>query len=689
MTQSYWINDYYVDLSRNHICFNGDEKQVPKKELAVLTLLAKNTGKVVSHDALMEQVWGDSVVSPNTLQRYIAQLRKAFGDDSKKQSIIKTYPKVGYSLEATVKWETESVNSNFKISNRKNYYLVLAILLLLLLGTYIGFKTPDKPTILLNSLSPITATDTDEVNPRYSPDGKFIVYRRYSKSHGAHLWAKNLSTNEEIKLTTESAKYGSYNWSHDSRHLAFSVMVLQSGREKPCWQIQTLDFTKALKSPQQTIKRSSCMDDRMAVARWLTNDNIAVLVKSNGKNHSLKSYNLTTNQLSEIYSPENRDLYSFDFSMKLKVFAVASRDDKNRHVIEKIDLNGKVLSTATITLKRENSAHEYYNVYFEPNGHYLLTSTALGLFQLFFDGTLQKINTFGYTNLAGPILHPNGKKLVAVQESIDQDIAVLNVSNTSKLDDSLIGNSKRIAKSNELDAAGAFQPNGKLIAFASNRSGKKQIWLYDGETAQQLSYFKNGLQTVDFAWSPSGKQLAAVSNDTLMLISLNGKIQSFTSSLLISKIMQWKTEDEIIVVANQDNVNSAFSLIFDKETQVIKQQRNLNVINIEWMQYIDNETFIYLDSERKTWLNTSSTQPAIHIELLMEKIGSKRLVVDEKVLYGINHQKQLWRYDIQSKIFKTIKQLPSTALYISDYNQDKALVTQSLRHNKEIVELSH
>ncbi|MGB0938365.1 MAG: winged helix-turn-helix domain-containing protein [Colwellia sp.] len=687
MTQPYWINEYFVDPSRNHLCYKGEEIQIPKKELAVLTLLAENAGTVVSHDDLMEHIWGDTVVSPNTLQRYIAQLRKVFGDDSKKQAVIKTYPKVGYSLQATVKWQTQSVSTSLKSTKRNYSYLFFAVFLMLIIAAYIGLRDTDKPLIKLNSLTPITASDTDEVTPRYSPDGKYLVYRRYSKLHGIHLWAKNLSTNLEVQLTADSAKYGSYNWSDDANQLAFSVLSFEPGSKKPCWQIQTLDFTKAFKTPQKALKISPCEEYRMAVSRWITNDRIAVLVKQNGKNHTLQAYDIASKQLTEIYSPVNRDIYSYDFSFKSKTFAVVSRNNKNQHIIEEVNLNGKVLSTATISLSKDHSAHEYYNVYFEPNGEYLLTNTALGLFQLFFDGTMQKINTFGYRNLSEPNLHPQGNKLVAVQESNDQDIAIISLDSTEQLNDHLQPDTVSIARSNELDAAGMFQPNGELIAFASNRSGKKQIWLYDGNVAKQLTYFEKGIQTFDFVWSENGEQLAAVSNDTLMIISLDGKVQSLVSSLLVSKVMQWKSDNEITVIANKNNDNNAFLLSFNKQSLVVDKQKNLQVSKVDWLQFINKDTFVYVNSDRQTWIKNTNNDAPIQINLLEEKIGYKRLSTHDNTLYGINHKDQLWRYDFELKTLTTIEQLPNTALYISDFKAGKALITMSLRHNKEIVEL--
>ncbi|PKI14309.1 winged helix-turn-helix domain-containing protein [Colwellia sp. 12G3] len=104
MAEQYRIGGFFIDLSRNQITQNMQSQVVAPKALAVLTYLAENQGKVVSHDALLEKVWQDTVVSTNTLQRSIAQLRKALGDDGKVQVYIKTHAKQGYSLECDVQW---------------------------------------------------------------------------------------------------------------------------------------------------------------------------------------------------------------------------------------------------------------------------------------------------------------------------------------------------------------------------------------------------------------------------------------------------------------------------------------------------------------------------------------------------------------------------------------------------------
>ncbi|AIS58290.1 winged helix-turn-helix domain-containing protein [Vibrio coralliilyticus] len=73
-------------------------KKLKGPECRVLQVLMAHQGKVVSKKELFAQVWGERVVSDNSLTQCIAQLRVALGDSGKEQKFIKTVPSRGYML---------------------------------------------------------------------------------------------------------------------------------------------------------------------------------------------------------------------------------------------------------------------------------------------------------------------------------------------------------------------------------------------------------------------------------------------------------------------------------------------------------------------------------------------------------------------------------------------------------------
>jgi transcriptional activator of cad operon len=64
--------------------------------------LADRPGEVVSVDDLLNQVWSDVTVSPDSVYQAVASLRRLLGDDPRQPTYIATVPRLGYRLVATV-----------------------------------------------------------------------------------------------------------------------------------------------------------------------------------------------------------------------------------------------------------------------------------------------------------------------------------------------------------------------------------------------------------------------------------------------------------------------------------------------------------------------------------------------------------------------------------------------------------
>jgi len=164
-------------------------------------------------------------------------------------------------------------------------------------------------------------------------------------------------------------------------------------------------------------------------------------------------------------------------------------------------------------------------------------------------------------------------------------------------------------------------------------------------------------------------------------------------------VMQWHNPESLLIIANQNNINNAFELTVNLQEQRAVIAKKLNISNVEWIQYTDKNEIVYVDLSRDVWMKSqqSTSDKASKIEVLVNQVGNRRLTLRDGLLYGINNQKQLWRYQLNkqqlnnqqlnSQRFTLLKQLPASARYISDFNKDKALITQTLRHDKEIIEL--
>ena len=85
------------------------ETHVQPKVMAVLKALYARRGAVATRQEIMDDVWGGSFVSDESLTRCISELRSALGDNQKKTRLVRTIPKVGYCLEGTDAKSLESI----------------------------------------------------------------------------------------------------------------------------------------------------------------------------------------------------------------------------------------------------------------------------------------------------------------------------------------------------------------------------------------------------------------------------------------------------------------------------------------------------------------------------------------------------------------------------------------------------
>jgi transcriptional activator of cad operon len=77
--------------------------------MRLLLCLAERAGEVISIDDLLNQVWSDVIVTPDSVYQAVASLRRLLGDDPKQPTYIATVPRLGYRMVATVSpWTDQS-----------------------------------------------------------------------------------------------------------------------------------------------------------------------------------------------------------------------------------------------------------------------------------------------------------------------------------------------------------------------------------------------------------------------------------------------------------------------------------------------------------------------------------------------------------------------------------------------------
>lgn len=85
-----------LDLLTHDASCRGESIHMRPTEYRLLTYLTLNKDRVLSHQELLDNVWGDQGGSLDSLKWHISALREKIEANPKKPSIIVTFPRVGY-----------------------------------------------------------------------------------------------------------------------------------------------------------------------------------------------------------------------------------------------------------------------------------------------------------------------------------------------------------------------------------------------------------------------------------------------------------------------------------------------------------------------------------------------------------------------------------------------------------------
>jgi two-component system KDP operon response regulator KdpE len=93
------VGELRVDLAGREVSFAGRPVQLTPNEFTLLSLLVRNEGKLLTHKAILEEVWGHAYTDESHyLHVYVSQLRRKLEPESARPRYILTEPGVGYRL---------------------------------------------------------------------------------------------------------------------------------------------------------------------------------------------------------------------------------------------------------------------------------------------------------------------------------------------------------------------------------------------------------------------------------------------------------------------------------------------------------------------------------------------------------------------------------------------------------------
>lgn len=94
---SYKFDDLEVDINSHIVHKKNEILKLTSTEFNLLALLAKNSGRVLTHQYILKEIWGHTFAEQTQYLRvFVAQLRKKIEDNPSKPTLLITESGIGY-----------------------------------------------------------------------------------------------------------------------------------------------------------------------------------------------------------------------------------------------------------------------------------------------------------------------------------------------------------------------------------------------------------------------------------------------------------------------------------------------------------------------------------------------------------------------------------------------------------------
>ena len=98
-TRPYKAKDLVVDFDKRRIILKGEEIHLTRVEYKIVSYLAQNSGKVITYDSLINQIWGPYAGDNNRILRVnMANIRRKIESNPGEPEYIFTELGVGYRM---------------------------------------------------------------------------------------------------------------------------------------------------------------------------------------------------------------------------------------------------------------------------------------------------------------------------------------------------------------------------------------------------------------------------------------------------------------------------------------------------------------------------------------------------------------------------------------------------------------
>jgi Tol biopolymer transport system component/DNA-binding winged helix-turn-helix (wHTH) protein len=552
--QCYEFGPFRLATDEHRLYRNGEAVMLPPKEFDLLLLLVQNPGQVMNRESLIKSLWPNTVVEEANLNVHISALRKALAERSGEQHYIETLPRLGYRFiapvtEVNVAAAISSIShalaengdvvsnqnavtavNNHAAADRNSRRLWAAPLLISAVGllcvlAFLYFKSVrssgagDAAGSPINVV-PLTTYPGRESQPAFSPDGNQIAFVwSGAKDDNTDVYVRLVDGGNWVRLTDDPGDDVNPVWSPDGRTIAFYrsspdgdgifLVPALGGAERKLAGVWANRFgfgshTWIHWSPDG---RWLAVSDKTSAEEAFS---ISLLSPETGEKRRVTSPPASVvGDCSPAFSPDGKQLAFVRVISAVvgEVYLVSVNGGEPK----RLTFDGAGVSSLAWT----------------PNGREIVFASRRDgknrLFRFPVEGGGAEWLAATGSEAQYPAFSRDGSRLAWRQNTSDEDIFRLALKSGSEDVPPLTS----LIVSTALEASPRYSPDGKRIAFVSNRSGSDEIWVCgsEGENPIRLTSFRGPLAGSP-SWSPDGKQIVFDSrpegNADIYVVSADG-----------------------------------------------------------------------------------------------------------------------------------------------------------------------
>ncbi len=491
---------FEVDLETSELRKQGQKIKLQEQPFRVLTMLLEHPGEIVTRDALRQKLWAaDTFVDfDHGLNSAVARLRETLNDSAEEPRFVETVPRQGYRFigEAVSPQLPALSDARIAVPHRPLSIAIAAVVLCALIGVGVWWSIRNSLEAHRPSLQtvPLAGMPGFEFGPVFSPNGAEVAFLESDGEQNSGIYTTLIDGEKPLRLTNNSHDC-CVTWSPDGKQIAF---FRRFDEEVGIYVISALGGTER--------RLYTVLNPLYPSLAWSPDGKLLAFPESNPKTH--RSW-ITLLSLADLAKRQ----VTFPPDAERDNDAVFSPDGSQLAFIRGA-LAGVVNDVFVVPTEGGGVKRLTFDkcptsgLAWTADGREVVVSSARGgqdgLWRVSVaDETIRPVAGANFPAYS-PSVAPKGD-LLAYQQVNRKE----NIWRISLADDRHAKSSAAVLISEKgRKLRPRYSPDGKRIAFESDRLGNAEIWDCDntGGNCAQLTSLHGTAGTS--AWSPDGREIA-------------------------------------------------------------------------------------------------------------------------------------------------------------------------------------